>query len=125
MPHFKGIMEFSRVVAKIGLSPSELCTRQRSSPVRSLRSKSPPVTIVDGNLYRSFRSPAIATLIPSIQSPMSKISRFVRSESGATTAEYGIIIVVVAGIAIFVLSQLNGALNTLYGKFAGKVNSVN
>jgi Flp pilus assembly pilin Flp len=50
---------------------------------------------------------------------------FVRDEVGATTAEYGIIIVVVAGIAIFVLSQLNGALNVLYGKFAGKVNSVN
>ena len=56
---------------------------------------------------------------------MPSISRFLRSESGATTAEYGIIIVVVAGIAIFVLSQLNGALNTLYGKFAGKVNDVN
>jgi hypothetical protein len=32
--------------------------------------------------------------------------------------------VVVAGIAIFVLSQLNGALNTLYGNFKGKVNTV-
>ena len=52
-------------------------------------------------------------------------SSFARDEEGATTAEYGIIIVVVAGIAIFVLSQLNGALNTLYGKFSGKVNSVN
>jgi len=50
---------------------------------------------------------------------------FVRDEEGATTAEYGIIIVVVAGIAICVLSQLNGALNTLYGKFSGKVNEVN
>jgi Flp pilus assembly pilin Flp len=56
---------------------------------------------------------------------MSSLKRFLRSESGATTAEYGIIIVVVAGIAIFVLTQLNGALNTLYGKFEGKVNSVN
>ena len=55
---------------------------------------------------------------------MSSISRFLRSESGATTAEYGIIIVVVAGIAIFVLSQLNGALSTLYGKFSGKVATV-
>ena len=50
---------------------------------------------------------------------------FARAEDGATTAEYGIIIVVVAGIAIFVLSQLNGTLNTLYGKFGTKVNSVN
>jgi Flp pilus assembly pilin Flp len=60
---------------------------------------------------------------------MSTLTRFARNfaraEDGATTAEYGIIIVVVAGIAIFVLSQLNGALNTLYGKFTGKVNSVN
>jgi len=60
---------------------------------------------------------------------MSTLTRFartfVRSEDGATTAEYGIIIVVVAGIAIFVLSQLNGALATLYGKFSAKVNSVN
>jgi Flp pilus assembly pilin Flp len=59
-------------------------------------------------------------------STLTRISKnFVRAEDGATTAEYGIIIVVVAGIAIFVLSQLNGALGTLYGKFTGKVNSVN
>ena len=50
---------------------------------------------------------------------------FARSEEGATTAEYGIIIVVVAGIAIFVLSQLNDVLNTLYNKFGAKVNLVN
>ena len=49
---------------------------------------------------------------------------FVRDEEGATTAEYGIIIVVVAGIAIFVLSQLNGALSTLYGNFNNKVTTV-
>ena len=59
-------------------------------------------------------------------SRMTSITRtFARAEDGATTAEYGIIIVVVAGIAIFVLTQLNGALDTLYGKFTGKVNSVN
>jgi len=50
---------------------------------------------------------------------------FVRAEDGATTAEYGIIIVVVAGIAIFVLSQLNDVLQLLYGKFGSKVNTVN
>jgi len=59
---------------------------------------------------------------------MSKITaavrNFVRSEEGATTAEYGIIIVVVAGIAIFVLANLNTTLNTLYGKFGTKVNTV-
>ena len=59
---------------------------------------------------------------------MSTLTRFARSfvrdEAGATTAEYGIIIVVVAGIAIFVLSQLNGALSTLYGNFNSKVSTV-
>jgi Flp pilus assembly pilin Flp len=50
---------------------------------------------------------------------------FARAEDGATTAEYGIIIVVVAGIAIFVLAQLNGVLQGLYGKFGSKVNGVN
>ncbi len=59
---------------------------------------------------------------------MSKIANavrsFVRSEEGATTAEYGIIIVVVAGIAIFVLASLNNTLNTLYGKFDSKVETV-
>ena len=50
---------------------------------------------------------------------------FARAEDGATTAEYGIIIVVVAVIAIFVLSQLNGVLDILYDKFGTKVNTVN
>ena len=54
----------------------------------------------------------------------SAVRNFVRDEEGATTAEYGIIIVVVAGIAIFVLGALNGTLNTLYGKFTTKVASV-
>ena len=60
---------------------------------------------------------------------MSKLTRitrtFLRDETGATSAEYGIIIVVVAGIAIFVLTALNGSLSTLFGKFSTKVNSVN
>ena len=50
---------------------------------------------------------------------------FVRDEEGATTAEYGIIIVVVAGIAIAVLATLNTSLGTLYDKFTAKVNAVN
>ena len=54
----------------------------------------------------------------------SAVRNFVRSEEGATTAEYGIIIVVVAGIAIFVLANLNTTLGTLYGKFSTKVNTV-
>ena len=60
----------------------------------------------------------MSTLIRSLRT-------FARAEDGATTAEYGIIIVVVAGIAIFVLSQLNDVLQTLYGKFGTKVNAVN
>ena len=59
---------------------------------------------------------------------MSKIQNavrsFVRSEEGATTAEYGIIIVVVAGIAIFVLGSLNDTLDKLYDKFDTKVGTV-
>jgi len=58
-------------------------------------------------------------------STLTRVARtFIRDEEGATTAEYGIIIVVVAGIAIFVLSQLNGALATLYGNFNSKVSTV-
>jgi len=58
-------------------------------------------------------------------STLTRLARtFVRDEAGATTAEYGIIIVVVSGIAIFVLSQLNGALATLYGNFNNKVTTV-
>jgi len=52
------------------------------------------------------------------------LATFIRDEAGASTAEYGIIIVVVAGIAIFVLSQLNGALSTLFGKFNTKVSTI-
>src|ERR687889_312240 len=75
-------------------------------------------------------SPQFALPVPSPEERnMSTLTRFARTfaraEDGATTAEYGIIIVVVAGIAIFVLSQLNGALNALYGKFGSKVNLVN
>jgi len=62
--------------------------------------------------------PQMSTLTRSLRT-------FARSEEGATTAEYGIIIVVVAGIAIFVLASLNNALNTLYGKFNTKVANVN
>ncbi len=41
---------------------------------------------------------------------------FVRDEQAATTAEYGIIVVVMAAIAVFVLNQLDGSLGTLYTK---------
>jgi Flp pilus assembly pilin Flp len=55
-------------------------------------------------------------------SPLS--AAFLHDEQGASTAEYGIILVIVAGIAIFVLTQLNGAMSTLYAKFSGKVSSI-
>jgi len=51
--------------------------------------------------------------------------RFVRSERGATTTEYAIVIVVIAGVAIFVLAQLNNTLDSLYERFTSKVGSVN
>jgi Flp pilus assembly pilin Flp len=59
-------------------------------------------------------------------STLTRIARsFIRDEQGATTAEYGIIVVVVAGIAVLVLAQLNLQLSTLYGKFANTVANVN
>ena len=51
-----------------------------------------------------------------------RAAEFRRDETGATTTEYGILIVVVAGVAIFVLTQLNGALDTLYQRFSSKIN---
>lgn len=53
------------------------------------------------------------------------IRNFVRADDGATTAEYGIIIVVVAGIAIAALSTFGGSLTGLYDRIAGRVNSAN
>ena len=67
-------------------------------------------------------SPRVNAMVNNIRT---LATSFVRDEEGATTAEYGIIIVVVAGIAIFVLSQLNNALDKLYDAFTTKVNSVN
>jgi Flp pilus assembly pilin Flp len=49
---------------------------------------------------------------------------FLHDEDAATTAEYGIIVVVVAGLAILVLAQLNTSLAALYEKFASKVNAL-
>ena len=49
-------------------------------------------------------------------------SAFGQDEAGATTTEYGILIVVVAGVAIFALAQMNGAIGALYHKLASKIN---
>lgn len=51
------------------------------------------------------------------------VRRFVRDEQGATTAEYGIIVVVVAAIAIAVLRTLDGSLANLYGNANAKINA--
>jgi Flp pilus assembly pilin Flp len=53
------------------------------------------------------------------------VRRFTRDDHGATTAEYGIIIVVVAGIAIFVMTTLNGSLRNLYSSFGSKLETIN
>lgn len=53
------------------------------------------------------------------------IRNFVRADDGATTAEYGIIIVVVAGIAIAALTTFGDSLTNLYSRIAGRVNSAN
>ncbi|MEO8561458.1 MAG: hypothetical protein ABI601_05250 [bacterium] len=59
-------------------------------------------------------------------SKLKEVARaFSRSQEGASTAEYGILIVIAAGIAIFVLANLNSSLTTLFGKFATKVNGAN
>jgi pilus assembly protein Flp/PilA len=51
------------------------------------------------------------------------VRRFVRDEQGATTAEYGIIVVVVAAIAIAVLRTLDGSLANLYSNANAKINA--
>jgi Flp pilus assembly pilin Flp len=43
-----------------------------------------------------------------------RLGEFLRDEEGATTAEYGIIVVIIAAIAIAVLTQLNTSLTKLY-----------
>ena len=53
------------------------------------------------------------------------VRSFVRDEEGATTAEYGIIVVVMAAIAFAVLKTLNTSMNTLYGGAATKVEAAN
>jgi pilus assembly protein Flp/PilA len=54
---------------------------------------------------------------------LNAIRNFVRDEEGATTAEYGIIVVVMAAIALAVLTSLNGSLANLYTNASAKVNS--
>jgi pilus assembly protein Flp/PilA len=57
-----------------------------------------------------------------MQKLASAVRSFVRDEEGATTAEYGIIVVVMAAIAFAVLQTLNGSMETLYGGAQDKVD---
>jgi Flp pilus assembly pilin Flp len=41
--------------------------------------------------------------------------RFVRDEQAATTVEYGIIVVVMAAIAVAALTSLDGSIGALFG----------
>ena len=50
------------------------------------------------------------------------VRSFIRDEEGATTAEYGIIVVVMAAIAFAVLKTLNTSMGSLYGGAATKVS---
>lgn len=52
----------------------------------------------------------------------SAVRNFVRNEEGATTAEYGIIVVVMAAIALAVLISLRGSLNNLYNGASTNIN---
>jgi pilus assembly protein Flp/PilA len=53
----------------------------------------------------------------------SAVRNFLRDEEGATTAEYGIIVVVMAAIALAVLISLRGSLNNLYNDAGTTINS--
>jgi Flp pilus assembly pilin Flp len=53
---------------------------------------------------------------------MRQIANFIRDEQAATTAEYGIIVVVMAAIALAVLGTFRTSLTTLYNGANTKIN---
>jgi Flp pilus assembly pilin Flp len=53
---------------------------------------------------------------------MRQIANFIRDEQAATTAEYGIIVVVMAAIALAVMTTFKTSLTNLYG---GANNNIN
>ena len=53
---------------------------------------------------------------------MRQIANFIRDEQAATTAEYGIIVVVMAAIALAVMTTFRTSLVNLYG---GANNNIN
>jgi Flp pilus assembly pilin Flp len=54
---------------------------------------------------------------------MRQIANFIRDEQAATTAEYGIIVVVMAAIALAVLTTFKTSLTALYGGANTNINS--
>ena len=51
------------------------------------------------------------------------VLKSLRDDAAATTAEYGIVIVVMAAIAFGVVASLNGSLNGLYGTASSKTEA--
>lgn len=52
---------------------------------------------------------------------MSKLLKFVRSESGATAIEYGLIAALVAVVIIAGLTLVGNDLNTMFNSIASKI----
>ena len=59
----------------------------------------------------------------SMSNLISAVRNFVRNEEGATTAEYGIIVVVMAAIALAVLLTFRTSINTLYNDANTTINN--
>lgn len=53
----------------------------------------------------------------------SAVRNFIRDEEGATTAEYGIIVVVMAAIAVAALKLLDKPINNLYNGAEANIDS--
>ncbi len=52
---------------------------------------------------------------------MSKLLKFVRSESGATAIEYGLIAALIAVVLIAGLTLVGGDLNNMFNNIASKI----
>ena len=56
---------------------------------------------------------------------MTKFSRFMNDESGATAIEYGLIAAILSVGIITVLKSVKGELNTTFGTVASELSSAN
>ena len=56
---------------------------------------------------------------------MTKFSRFMNDESGATAIEYGLIAAILSVGIITVLKSVKGELNTTFGKVATELSTAN